>query len=79
MKNKVHALIDKNGIETEFENLFTKKGVEWLKSLQFQSSLDRLMLDNYLEHLDSLQHQIKTVDQEILRKSFAGRRCETAP
>jgi transposase len=69
VKNKVHALIDKNGLETELENLFTKKGMEWLRSLQFQSSLDRLMLDNYLEHLESLQHQIKTVDQEILSKA----------
>lgn len=71
VKNKIHSLIDKNGIETELENnLFTKKGMEWLKSLQFQSSsLDRLMLDNYLEHLGSLRHQIKTVDQEILSKA----------
>lgn len=69
VKNKVHALIDKNGIEAELPNLFSKKGMEWLKSLQFQSSLDRLMLDNYLEHLESLQHQIKTVDQEILGKA----------
>jgi transposase len=69
VKNKVHALIDKNGIETELASLFSKKGIEWLSSLQFQSSLDRLMLDNYLEHLESLQHQIKTVDQEILSKA----------
>lgn len=70
VKNKNHSLIDKNGIETELENnLFSKKGMEWLKSLQFKSFLDRLMLDNYLEHLESLQHQIKTVDQEILSKA----------
>ncbi|MHB2036731.1 MAG: IS110 family RNA-guided transposase, partial [Nitrososphaerales archaeon] len=70
VKNKVHALIDKNGIETELPNIFSKKaGMQWLRSLQFQSSLDRLMLDNYLEHLDSLQRQIKTVDQEILSKA----------
>ena len=69
VKNKVHSLIDKNGIETELDNLFSKKGLAWLETLQFQSSLDRLMLDNYLEHLDSLQHQIKTVDQEILSKA----------
>jgi transposase len=70
VKNKIHSLIDKNGIETELENnIFSKRGIDWLKSLQFQSSLDRLMLDNYLEHLESLQHQIKTVDQEILLKA----------
>jgi transposase len=37
VKNKVHTLRDKNGIETELANLFSKKGMEWLKSLQFQS------------------------------------------
>ena len=71
VKNKVHALINKNGIETELDNLFTMKGMKWLKSLQFNynSSLDRLMLDNYLEHIESLNRQIKTVDQEILSKA----------
>lgn len=70
VKNKIHSLIDKNGIETkEISNIFTKKGLEWLKSLQFESSLDRLMLDNYLEHIDSLGRQVKAVDQEILAKA----------
>lgn len=69
VKNKIHSLIDKNGIETEFDNIFTKKGMEWLRSLQFESSLDRLMLDNYLEHIESLGRQIKAVDQEILAKA----------
>jgi transposase len=69
VKNKIHSLVDKNGIKTELNNIFSKKGMEWLKSLQFESSLDKLMLANYLEHLESLQHQIKTVDQEILVKA----------
>jgi transposase len=69
VKNKVHALINMSGFETDLPNLFSKAGLQWLKSLQFQSSLQRLMLDNYLEHLDSLKHQIKMIDQEILSKA----------
>jgi transposase len=65
VKNKVHALLDRNGIaNSEFSDLFGKRGMEWLKSVEL-SVLDRLMLDNHLEHLESLRRQVEAVDKEI--------------
>jgi hypothetical protein len=53
-----------------------QEGIGWLKSLELKSSLDRMMLDNYLEHLESFQHQMKTVDQEILVKASQDERYQ---
>jgi transposase len=57
VKNKAHALIDRNGLKHEFSDLFGKAGMQWLKSVEL-SGLDRLMLDNYLMHLENLDLQI---------------------
>ena len=70
VKNKVHAIVDRNGVEHDelFSDLFGKAGMQWLRTIQLPS-LDRLMLDNHLEHLESLKRQIHAVDQEILAKA----------
>jgi len=67
-KNKVHALVDRNGLKHEFSDLFGKSGVQWLKSLEL-SSLDRLMLDNHLLLLESLDMQLERVDAEITARA----------
>jgi len=67
-KNKVHALVDRNGLKHEFSDLFGKSAMQWLKSLEL-SGLDRLMLDNYLMHLESLNMQIERVDAEITARA----------
>jgi len=33
VKNRVHALLDKHGFKCPYTTLFSKKGVEWLRSL----------------------------------------------
>ena len=63
-KNRIHALVDRNGLKHEFSDLFGRSGIQWLKSLKL-SSLDRLMLDNHLTHLGSLNVQVERVDAEI--------------
>ena len=68
VKNKVHALVDRNGLKHEFSDLFGKAGMQWLKSLEL-SGLDRLMLDNYLMHLENLDLQIEKVDDEITSRA----------
>jgi len=67
-KNKIHALVDRNGLKHEFSDLFGKSGVQWLKSLEL-SSLDRLMLDNHLLLLESLNMQVEKVDVEITARA----------
>jgi transposase len=68
VKNKVHALIDKHGITSSYSDIFGKGGTEWLKSLELPS-LDRLMLSNHLQHIESLNQQIERVDEEIRSKA----------
>src|SRR5450759_1649695 len=68
VKNKVHALVDRNGLKHEFSDLFGKSGMQWLKSLEL-SGLDRLMLGNYLMHLENLDLQIEKVDLEITSRA----------
>jgi transposase len=68
VKNKVHALIDKHGITSNYSDTFGKGGIEWLKSIELPS-LDRLMLNNHLQHIESLSQQIKRVDEEIRIKA----------
>jgi transposase len=65
VKNKIHSLLDRNGIAAiGFSDLFGKRGMQWLRSVEL-SALDRLMLDNHLEHLESLKRQVEAVDRLI--------------
>lgn len=76
VKNQVHSLLDRNGIGTgKFSDLFGKSGMEWLKSVDL-STLDRLMLDNHLEHLESLKRQMNLVDAEITSRASRDRYVE---
>jgi len=68
VKNKAHSLIDRNGLKHEFSDLFGKAGLQWLKSVEL-SGLDRLMLENYLMHLENLDLQIERVDLEITSRA----------
>lgn len=68
VKNKIHALVDKHGLQHEYSDLFGKGGVQWLRSLEL-NSLDRLMLDNHLNHIESLNLQVRRVDEEIRSKA----------
>jgi transposase len=67
-KNNIHALVDKYGFKHEFSDLFGKRGLEWLNTLQLNAS-DRLMLNNHLDHLQNLNQQIQRVDEEIHSKA----------
>jgi transposase len=67
-KNKIHTLLDKHGLTSDCSDIFGKRGMEWLRSLELPS-LDRLILSNHLEHIDSLNHQIKRIDEEIRVKA----------
>jgi transposase len=68
LKNRVHALIDKHGLASDFSDIFGKGGVQWLRTLELPP-VDRLILDNHLQHFESVNHQIKRVDEEIRIKA----------
>ena len=68
VKNQIHAIVDKHGLSCEYSDMFGKRGMEWLRSLELPS-LDKLILDNHLTHLESLNRQTNRVDEEIHSKA----------
>lgn len=67
-KNKVHAILDKYGYRCERSDTFGKAGKDWLGKLNF-SALDRLMVENHLSLIESIDVQVKRVDRAILEKA----------
>jgi len=68
VKNRVHAIIDRYGLWCGCSDPFGRRGTEWLRGLEL-GDLDRLMLDNHLSHIESLNQQIRRVDEEIRRRA----------
>lgn len=64
VKNRVHAIVDQHGLRCEYSDLFGKRSLEWLGRLEL-GALDRLVLDNHLQHVESLNGQIRRVDEMI--------------
>ena len=69
VKNRVHAIVDRNGLKHDFSDIFGKAGMQWLRKLELPSSMDRLMLNNHLIHVESLNEQIARVDEEITARA----------
>jgi transposase len=68
VKNQMHAIVDKHGFSCEYSDMFGKSGMKWLKALELPT-LDKLILDNHLTHLESLNQQIDRVDDEVHSKA----------
>ena len=68
VKNQVHAIVGKHGLTCSHSDMFGKGGCEWLRNLQLPSP-DRLILDNHLTHLQSLNQQTDRVNEEIHSKA----------
>lgn len=68
-KNRIHAILHQRLIPCPFDDLFGKRARAWLTSLtldaQAKTSLDRL-----LKQLDSIEADIKTLDQQIASDSY---------
>ena len=62
IKNRVHALLTIEGIQTsEFSDLFGKRGMEFLKGVKLRQ-VRREALDNYLEVLKALEEGIEEME-----------------
>jgi transposase len=64
VKNKIHAILIKNGINSPFSDLFGKRGREWLKTIEVRT-VYLLAINGYLQLIDFLDGQIKPVTREI--------------
>lgn len=64
IKNKIHAVLIKNGVQHPYTDLFGKKGREWLSTLELRP-IYRQEIDGYLRILDFLKSEILPASHEI--------------
>jgi transposase len=64
IKNRVHAVIDKLGIQHRFTDLFGQAGRKFLAAVELRP-VYRRELDNYLELLEELDQRIAAAGREI--------------
>jgi len=64
VKNRIHALLDKHGLKCPYPTLFSKKGLEWLRSLKLGFTDDAVLMSD-LALLESLSEQIGFMDDKI--------------
>lgn len=67
VKNRIHAILHKTGIQHEYSDLFGKAGREFLRGLELRQPYQKA-LDKYLQVTDNLDEQIEQSDQEIQEK-----------
>jgi transposase len=64
--NKVHSILDKYDYQTNLTDIFSKSGIEWLRSLSSQvTPVDRIILDSSIASIETINQQIATVSKEI--------------
>lgn len=68
IKNRIHAILHKTGIQHEYTNLFGKGGRQFLSKLELREPFQGA-LDKYLSVIDELNKQIAQADIEIQEKA----------
>ena len=64
VKNKIHAILIRNGINQEFSDVFGQEGTRYLMSLDL-SVVDRYQMDQYLELIRHYDIQIRKTEARI--------------
>jgi len=70
LKNRVHALLGKEGLLSPFTDLFGRRGRQWLAALPL-SQAKRQRLDGFLRVLDCLTSEIHETELAIRQKAVA--------
>lgn len=65
VKNKIHAILRRHGIQTELEDVFTQKGLGFLESLDLPMC-DRFELDQYIALLRHLTKKIGDTQERVV-------------
>jgi transposase len=66
IKNRVHNLLDKYDLRSEYSDLFGKHGLEWLRGLQLPP-IDKAIINSDLQLLEALDQQIMNMNVEIAK------------
>lgn len=64
VKNRIHALLDRHGLRCPYKTLFSKRGLEWLRSLRLGFT-DDAVLRSDLALLKALDEQIGFMEAKI--------------
>lgn len=64
IKNKIHAILARNGITYELSDLFGKSGIEYLQTLELPAA-SRFELDQYLTLIAVLDQKIEEVQRQV--------------
>lgn len=64
IKNRIHAILLRNGITCPFSDAFTNEALTYLKTLELDWS-DRIQMDNYIYLIEEIDIQKKKVEQTI--------------
>ena len=65
VKNRIHAVLTRNGIRSKYSDLFGKSGREFLESLQLDGN-DARIVESNLRMLDSINEEIDQVDCDVM-------------
>ncbi len=64
VKNKIHAILRRHGIQSELENMFTQKGIQFIESLDLPMC-DRLEVDHFISVLKYLEQKIAETQERV--------------
>lgn len=64
LKNRAHALLDGHGVRSVHTDIFGKRSVEWLRSLDL-GPVDGLVMRSHLEQAEGLGRLVAEADEEI--------------
>lgn len=74
LKNRIHALLAKNGLSSPVTDLFGRAGREWLKGVEL-APIHREILDRYLRIVDALEVEIKVTNGLVEKRARADSRA----
>ena len=64
IKNKIHAILIRNGIHNPYNNAFVSKSIEYLKTLELDWA-DRIQMDEYIYLFEQIDVQKKKTEKTI--------------
>ncbi len=70
LKNRIHAVLAREGVQSHYSDLFGKGGRKLLESIELRDS-SRMIVDHDLELIDELNQRIGLTETELQRRARA--------
>jgi hypothetical protein len=75
IKNRIHSILHQRMIQAPEEDLFSEKGLAWLKSLALDEE-GRFSLESDLRLLDSIQAEQQALKAQLVPKAYSNERVK---